>query len=133
MSFRERAAWAMSFVLVLTGGFYLKLVTIDGMSPSSAAFPFVIGVVVVAIATQIALAAFSPSDASSPIDERERVIIDKAANFSSYVLATGVVVGLGIFMLSGDGMRLFHIGLISLILAKIAEYGAQIFLLRTRV
>ena len=133
MSFRERAAWAMGCALVLTGGFYLKLVTIDGMSPSSAAFPFVIGVVLLSIAAQIALAAFSPRDASNPVDERERLIIDKAANFASYVMATGIVVGLGMFMVSGDGMKLFHIGLVSLVLAKIADYGAQIFFLRTRV
>ena len=133
MSFRERAAWAMGIVLILTGGFYLKMVMIDGVSPPSAAFGFVIGVVVFAIAAQIVLAAFSPVDASSPVDEREKLVIDKAAVFGSYVLATGAIAGLGIFMMAGDGMQLFHIVLISLILAKIAEYGAQVFLLRTRV
>jgi len=133
MSFRERTAWAMGFMLILTGGFYLKLVMSDGLSPSSAAFPFVIGVMVFSIAAQIVLAAMSPREASSPVDERERLVIEKAANFASYVLATGVVVGLGIFMIAENGMQLFHIALISLILGKIAEYGAQIFLLRTRV
>jgi hypothetical protein len=60
-------------------------------------------------------------------------VIQKAAHFSSYVLATGVVVGLGAFMISQDGMKLFHIVLTSLILGQITEYGAQIFLLRSRV
>ncbi len=133
MSFRERAAWVMGFTLILTGGYYLKLVIGDGVSPSSAAFPFVIGVTVLSIVAQVVLAALSPREASSPVDERERLVIQKAANFSSYVLATGVVVALGIFMVSEVGMQLFNLALISLILAKIAEYGAQIFLLRSRV
>ncbi|NVE93858.1 hypothetical protein [Altererythrobacter lutimaris] len=133
MSFRERAAWVMGFTLILTGGYYLKLVIGDGVSPSSAAFPFVIGVTILSIAAQVVLAALSPREASSPVDERERLVIQKAANFSSYVLATGVVVALGIFMVSEVGMQLFNLALISLILAKIAEYGAQIFLLRSRV
>ena len=88
MSFRERTAWVMACTLILTGGFYLKLV-IDGVSPSSAAFPFVIGVILFSIAAQIVLAAMSPREASNPIDERERLVMQRAANFSSYVLATG--------------------------------------------
>lgn len=132
MSFRERTAWVMACTLILAGGFYLKLV-IDGVSPSSAAFPFVIGVVLFSIAAQIVLAAMSPREASNPVDERERLVMQKAANFSSYVLATGVIAGLGIFMVQEAGMQLFHIVLVSLILAKIAEYGAQIFLLRSRI
>lgn len=132
MSFRERTAWVMACTLILTGGFYLKLV-IDGVSPSSAAFPFVIGVVLFSIAAQVVLAAMSPREASNPVDERERLVMQKAANFSSYVLATGVIAGLGIFMVQEAGMQLFHIVLVSLILAKIAEYGAQIFLMRSRI
>jgi len=133
MAFRERSAWVMGCTLALVGGFYLKLVIGDGVPPSFAAVPFVLGAVVLSIAAQIVLAVVSPREASSPVDERERVVIEKAAHFSSYVLATGVVVGLGMFMLSQDGMKLFHIVLTSLILGQLAEYGAQIFLLRSRV
>jgi hypothetical protein len=122
----------MACTLILTGGFYLKLV-IDGVSPSSAAFPFVIGVILFSIAAQVVLAAMSPREASNPVDERERLVMQKAANFSSYVLATGVIAGLGIFMVQEAGMQLFHIVLVSLVLTKIAEYGAQIFLLRSRI
>lgn len=133
MSFRERSAWVMGCMLVLIGGFYLKLVIGDGVPPSFAAVPFVLGTIVVSIAAQIVLAVMSPREASSPVDERERLVIQKATHFSSYVLASGVVVGLGMFMISQDGMKMFHIVLTSLILAQIAEYGAQIFLLRSRV
>ena len=133
MSFRERSAWVMGCTLILIGGFYLKLVIGDGVPPSFAAVPFVLGTIVVSIAAQVVLAVMSPREASSPVDERERLVIQKATHFSSYVLASGVVVGLGMFMTSQDGMKMFHIVLTSLILGQIADYGAQIFLLRSRV
>lgn len=133
MAFRERSAWVMGCMLILTGAFYLKLVIGDGVYPSSAAIPFVLLVVVLSIVAQVALAIMAPREASSPVDERERLIIAKATQFSSYVLATGVVVGLGMFMISQDGMKMFHIVLTSLILGQVVDYGAQIFLLRSRV
>lgn len=133
MAFRERSAWVTGCMLILIGGFYLKLVIGDGVPPSFAAVPFVLGAIILSIVAQIVLAVMSPREASNPVDERERLVIEKAAHFSSYVLTTGVVVGLGMFMVSQDGMKLFHIVLTSLILGQIAEYGAQIFLLRSRV
>lgn len=133
MAFRERSAWVMGCTLILIGGYYLKLVIGDGVPPSFAAIPFVLFAVVLSIAAQVVLVIVSPREASSPVDERERLVIDKAAHFSSYVLATGVVVGLGMFMVSQDGMKLFHIVLTSLILGQVAEYCAQIFLFRSRV
>jgi len=123
----------MGIALILTGGFYLKLVVGEGVLPTSAAFPFVIGVIIVSIVAQAVLAAISPREASSPLDERERLVLGKATSFASYVLATGVVMSLVIFMISSDGPQLFHLALVSLILAKIAEYGAQIFVLHTRL
>lgn len=133
MPFRERSAWVMGCMLILVGGFYLKQVIVDLVPPSSAAIPFVLFTVVLSIAAQVALAIMSPREASTPIDERERLVSDKAARFSSYVLPTGVVLGLGWFMASQDGMTLFHVVLVSLILGQIVEYVAQIFLLRSRV
>lgn len=94
MSFRERSAWMMGCMLILIGGLYLKLVIVDGVPPSFAAVPFVLGATVLSIAAQILLAVMSPREASNPADERERLVMAKAAHFSSYVLATGVVVGL---------------------------------------
>ena len=133
MTFRERSAWVMGAMFILIGGFYFKLVIGDDVPPSFAAIPFVLFTVVLSIAAQIALAIMSPREASSSADERERLVKNKAGHYSSYVLATGAVVGLGYFMVSQDGMKLFHIVLTSLILGQIAEYGVQICLLRSRV
>ncbi|MEX0342310.1 MAG: hypothetical protein AB3N06_06975 [Erythrobacter sp.] len=133
MSFREKSAWVMAAVLLAVGAFYVKLVAVDGVPPQAAAIPFVLFSVVLSVVAQIVLAIASPKEAASPADERERLVIDKAGHFSSYVLAVGVLTGLGHFMLSADGGRMFHIVLTCLILSQLAEYGAQIFLLRRSV
>lgn len=130
MAFREKSAWVMTLVLLAVGVFYVKLVTVDGVPAAAAAVPFVIFTIVLSVAAQVVLAVTSPKDASSPADERERMIIDKAAHFSSYVLVIGVLVGLGQFMLSADGARLFHVVLTCLILSQLAEYASQIVLFR---
>ncbi len=130
MSFREKSAWVMAAVLLAVGAFYVKLVTVDGVPPAAAAIPFVLAVIVLSVAAQIVLAIASPKEASSPADERERVAIDKAGHFSSYVLAVGVLVGLGQFMLTADGNGMFHTMLTCLILSQVSEYGAQVFFFR---
>ena len=130
MAFREKSAWVMAIVLLAVGAFYVKLVALDGVPAAAAAVPFVIFTIVLSVAAQIVLAIVSPKDAASPADERERMIIDKAAHFSSYVLVVGVLVGLGQFMLTADGARLFHVVLTCLILSQLAEYVSQIVLFR---
>ncbi len=133
MSFREKSAWVMALLLIGVGAFYVRLVVVDGVPPSAAAVPFVLLTIVLSIVGQVVLALSSPKAAASPADERERIVIDKAARFSSFVLATGVVVGLGQFMIGGEGSTMFHTILTCLILSQVAEYGAQIFLLRRTV
>ena len=130
MAFREKSAWVMAIVLLAVGAFYVELVTVDGVPAAAAGVPFVIFTIVLSVAAQVVLAVTSPKDASSPADERERMIIDKAAHFSSYVLVIGVLVGLGQFMLSADGALLFHVVLTCLILSQLAEYASQIVLFR---
>lgn len=133
MSFREKSAWGMGALLVLVGAFYFKLVLIDGVPPSFAAIPFVLFVVVGAIAVQLVLVTTSLKDANKPADERERLVQDRAAHYSSYILGFGVLVGMGHFIFAQDGNVMFHIVLTSLVLSQIAEYGSQIFLSRRSV
>ena len=99
MSFRERSAWVMATLLTLMGIYYLKLVIGDGVAPAFAAIPFILMITVLSVAAQIVLAVISPREAGHPADERERVILDRAARFSSYVLAVGVICGLGLLHL----------------------------------
>ncbi len=49
------------------------------------------------------------------------------------MLAWGVVVSLGLFLVTRDAGLLFHGALASLVLAQLADYAAQITLFRTAV
>ena len=134
MSFREKSAWAMALVMIVTGALYLTMVASYPDAPAmGVTLPWVLLVIILSIVVQTILALSSPREASAPADERERRISHKAAHFSSYVLATGVVVGLGQFMVTQDGSKMFHIILTCLILSHIAEYGAQILFFRRSV
>ncbi|WP_309601333.1 hypothetical protein [Sphingomonas sp.] len=133
MSFREKSAWAMGALLLVAGAVYITLIASAGAPPATAAIVFVLIAIVGSIATQVILAIASPGEALTPADERERQITDKAGHFASYVLASGVVVGLGQFIVTQDGSKMFHIVLTCLILSQIAEYGAQILFFRRSV
>jgi len=134
MSFREKSAWAMALVMLVTGALYVMLATAYPGAPAiGVVMPIVLLVIILSIVVQTVLALSSPREASAPADERERRISDKAGHFASYVLATGVVVGLGQFMITQDGSKMFHIILTCLILSHIAEYGAQILFFRRSV
>ena len=76
------------------------------------------------------LALSSRREANAPADERERLVQQRAGNWSGLVLATGAVLSLGHFMVRADGNMLFHLVMASLIVAQIAEYAFRIFLVR---
>lgn len=130
MSFREKSAWAMAALLTLTGGLFVKLAVFDGVPAVFAAFPFVLFTVVGAFVVQLALVVLNIADANVSADERERTILSRSGHLSSYFLGVGVLLGLGYFMVSHDGHMMFFIILLTLIVAQIAEYGAQVLLFR---
>jgi hypothetical protein len=72
----------------------------------------------------------SPKEANAPLDERERKIVHRAGNLSSYVFATGVVLSLGVYLFSASGDLLFYGVFASLMLGQLAEYLIQIALYR---
>ena len=136
MSFREKSAWVMAAVMTVAGLYYLKIVVDASESIGSTAPPmviliaYVVLVVIAAVNAQIILAISSPKEANAPADERERPALDRAGNWSGYVLAAGVVTSLLHFLAHNDGFLLFHTIMGSLIVAQIAEYAFQILLLR---
>jgi hypothetical protein len=135
MSFREKSAWLMAAVMTVAGLYYFHIVrgasqALGETAPPALAIAFVILVVVGSVVAQIVLAVSAPKEATAPADERERLIHQRAGNWSGLVLATGAVVSLGHFMVRGDGNMLFHLVMASLIVAQIAEYALQIVLVR---
>lgn len=136
MSFKEKSAWVMAAVMTVAGLYYLKIV-IDASESIGATAPpmviliaYVVLVVIAAVNAQIILAISYPKEANAPADERERPALDRAGNWSGYVLAVGVVTSLLHFLAHNDGFLLFHTIMGSLIVSQIAEYGFQILLLR---
>ena len=140
MPFREKTAWVMLVLLTLAGGFYAWEVIGAGLSLGSAPPPslklalvYVFIVVAGAIVGMSSLGASSPHEASAPADERERIILDRAGNWSGYVLAVGAITGVLHYWAQENGHLTFHIVVGSLMLSQIAEYAFQIVLYRRGV
>jgi hypothetical protein len=136
MSFREKSAWVMGLVMVVTGLFYLNVAigTSGGMGrivpPLTVFVPYVGLVVIASIVAQTTMAVLSPREANAPADERERLVLDRAGNWSGSVLGIGAVTSVLHFLYHGDASLLFHMVMGSLILSQVAEYTLQIALLR---
>ncbi len=140
MPFQEKSAWVMSLALLLGSVFYFGVVAamsegISQLAPPTAPVvaAFTVILVVAAILGHVAIAVFSPKDASEPLDEREREIFHRAGHVSGNVFGIGAVTSLGIYLLSGSGTVLFYGVFISLIISQLAEYGIRIFLYRCSI
>jgi hypothetical protein len=140
MPFREKTAWAMALILIGGAAFYLNMVISASRALGQTAPPivgFVIAYVVVIVIASVvlmsALAATSPREANAPADEREKIIGDKAGNWSGYVIVMPALGALWHYAVNGDGNMLFHLVFLSLMLGQIAEYAFQIILYRRGV
>jgi hypothetical protein len=86
-----------------------------------------------AIVGHIVIAALAPKDADVPVDERERHIFNRAGHYSSNVFGAGILLSLGIYLLSNNGDLLFYAVFASLMAGQIAEYILQILFYRTSI
>lgn len=137
MSFQVKSAWVMALVMTGAGLFYFYVVreasnALGTTAPPFIVIAFVIVVVAASIVAQIVLALSSPKEASAPADERDRQVSLHAGHWSGLVLATGVVLSLGYYLVTADGNMLFHLIMASLIVSQIAEYALQIMFDRAR-
>lgn len=131
MAFREKSAWVMAAVMIVSGLFYAKsALSYPGSPVQETLVPYVLLVMVLSIAAQVVLALRAPKEASAPADERERLAIEKAGYWSGVVLATGVVLAGGAYVVAPDGNMLFHHAVFALIAAQLTQYAFQIVLLR---
>jgi len=140
MPFQEKSAWIMSLSLLLGSVFYFGAVTaisgdIGQLAPPSVPIVVIYTVIliIVSIVGHVAIAAFSPKEANTSLDERERIIRRQASHISGYILATGIVLSLGLYLFSHSGDVLFYCVFASLMIGQLAEYAIQIFLYRTAV
>lgn len=140
MPFHEKSAWIMSLALVVGSLFYFLPVVSSLIGAGELASPlvpriiaFTVCLVVIAVVGHIVIAALAPKDADAPVDEREQLIFDRAGHYSSYVLGVGVLLSLGLYLLSGNGDLLFYVVFASLMASQLAEYLLQILFYRTRI
>lgn len=140
MSFREKTAWVMGALMMAAAGFYAYEVwgaaqAFKGWPPPLIKLTIVYIVIVVlgSIISMTTLAVSAPKEANAPADERERVILDRAGNWSGYVLAWGAVAGVIHYFVSENGNLLFHTVVGALMASQILEYVFQIVLMRRGV
>ena len=129
MTFHEKSAWIMGVLLTLIVAWYTNTVLQASLALGETSPPVLphialatIVLVAGAIASHILIATINPEDADDTEDERDRQVLRRAGNIAGYVLGTGAFAGLWNYMIQKDGHLLFHIIVVSLILAQIAEY-----------
>ncbi len=140
MSFHEKTAWVMSVLLTLAGGFYAFEVIgrwgAEGVPPPPSiklAIVYVAIVVIGAIVSFSAVAANNADEANAPMDERERLISDRAGNWSGIILGGGILIGAAHYFVGQHGDLFFHTVIAALMISQIAEYVLQIVLHRVGV
>jgi len=138
MAFHEKSAWIMSFALLLGGVFYFGVVARISSEIGQLAPPrlplvavYTAILVAVAIAGHIVIAVMTPRDASASLDERERQLAVRAGHISGLVFGAGVIMSLGLYLLSYNGNLFFYSVFGSLMISQLVEYGLQIVLYRT--
>ena len=138
MPFHEKSAWIMIASLLLGGLLYFSAV-LSGWSDAnqlvSPKVPLIVGytvcLTIIAVVGHIIIAVLAPRDANAPADERERLIFSRAGHFSSYLLATAIVLSLALYLVTGSGDLLFYCVFASLMLGQITEYVLQVIFYRT--
>ena len=137
MVFKEKTAWIMSVALILGGLFYWRVV-VTGSAGIEAVMPPLLPVVVIYVFILVLIAIFghaiaalmNPAAANTPADEREKAITARGGAAAQVVLGVGILLSLGMYLLSYDGHALFHWVFGSLMLSQLTEYVTQIFLFR---
>ncbi len=138
MTFRERSAWIMALIMLVTGLFFAYLArAIPAEAPPMAQLgvivPYVGAVIIGSIVVQTVLAITYRRDAGKPADERERIVIDRAGNWSGVVLAVGVLSAAASYLVWENGNLLLQAIIGALIVAQVADYAFQIWLFRRGV
>ena len=138
MSFEEKSVWVSLLVIlmVFTGYFSqtfegLAAGTLDKSTALETFVVAVIAVIVLEIALHIVISNFSPKDADSPRDERDRLFAMRAGNISGYVLGFGVlVVAVQALIHDHDALWSANFLLFAVFVSQIASYALQLFYYR---
>ena len=132
MAFREKSAWLMLIITLLVGG-GLTFEVVQGFNSTSQWPPAIsvftrltVGLIVLSIVGQIALALVDRKSANRSADEREKTIQQRADAYSGILLGVLIVSSLMTYLVHQDGDLLFLMALLSLVVAQAAEYVVEI-------
>ena len=132
MAFREKSAWLMLIITLLVGG-GLTFEVVQGFNSTSQWPPAIsvftrltVGLIVLSIVGQIALAFIDRKSANRPADEREKTIQQRADAYSGILLGVLIVSSLMTYLVHQHGDLLFLMALLSLVVAQAAEYLVEI-------
>jgi hypothetical protein len=132
MSARELTAWAMVLLSGAIGASCLLAILNAGLGapPQPAVLAAGCAAIAGVIVLEILLAVLLPRQSGAAPDERERMIIARTGHWSGLVFLVGVLPALGHYASHGDGNVMFNVIVLSLCVAALFEYGAQIVLFR---
>tara|TARA_B100002019_G_C20976961_1_gene453925 strand:+ start:119 stop:538 length:420 start_codon:yes stop_codon:yes gene_type:complete len=132
MAFREKSAWLMLIITLLVGG-GLTFEVVQGFNSTSQWPPAIsvftrltVGLIVLSIVGQIALALVDRKSANRSADEREKTIQQRADAYSGILLGVLIVSSLMTYLVHQHGDLLFLMALLSLVVAQAAEYVVEI-------
>ena len=132
MAFREKSAWLMLIITLLVGG-GLTFEVVQGFNSTSQWPPAIsvftrltVGLIVLSIVGQIALAFIDRKSVNRPADEREKTIQQRADAYSGILLGVLIVASLMTYLVHQQGDLLFLMALLSLVVAQAAEYVVEI-------
>ena len=125
MSFREKSLWVQIAVYVYAWIWYFGKVgngLFEGTLTREDTFSLFLGMtvtlIVLSIVSQIVLSIVSQGDADAPADERDRLIAQKAGNYSAYMLGFGVVM-IAIYAMLNDVSSIFMVHTLVLLLIAV--------------
>ncbi len=123
MAFQEKSTWAQLIGIVAVFGFYFQRVIGAGPTRAEAIVLFVgavVAIIVIQIVLHIAIAITSPRTAGEE-DERDALIALKATRVSSFVLAVGVLLAAGLWLLDTTPFAMANAILLSLVLSEVTD------------
>ncbi|MEZ5416037.1 MAG: hypothetical protein R2708_01670 [Vicinamibacterales bacterium] len=136
LSFREKSAWIsfLSILGVFTPFFWTSYQrlngAVDGRTAVSTAFGLLVLFVVLEIVLHVALALWSPREARTPKDERERLIELRATFIAFHVLVVGALAGVATLHLTRSAWIIQQVVLLAIVVAELVKFGAEIVLFR---
>jgi heme/copper-type cytochrome/quinol oxidase subunit 2 len=136
MSFREKSAWIILVTLLVLTLAYLLHIFPQTLTPEPSSVRFhmlgasIIAFVVIVVIAHIAVAIWSPRDAKTPKDERERLIEQKSTSISAYVYAFLSLASISTIHAGANQFGLAYLVVLAFGIAEIVNYAVRVILYR---